>query len=164
MLDSFLIQSSYCQDVWPNLYVRIMDSIADKHCCVFIMGKFFNLCLLLGNFAVSQATDLGKVEFFMEDILTTWQLRSPTLIVKDDIPKTCMTNQWLLCLTNDKDDSELSNHLDSIHHHRKQDGVIFIGFQGHENLLQQLPDGRSTIFTSNYPVFMPITYKNCIQL
>ena len=39
-----------------------------------------------------------------------------------------------------------------------------MGSQGHEKLLQQLFAIESTVFTSNYPVLMPITYKNEIQL
>ena len=128
------------------------------------MTALITLCLIVGNFSLSRGTKINQVDAFIEDIIETLQFRSPTIIVNDEIPNICITYQWLLCLSDDQDDSELSNHLASIHHHRKQDGMIFIGFQGHEKILQQLTDAGSTILTSNYPVFIPITYQNEIGL
>ena len=120
--------------------------------------------LLYGIFTISHGTELQHFEAFIKDIIKTWQFRAPTVLFKDDLPELCMTHQWLLCLSDDGDDSELSNHLGSIHHHRKQDGMIFVGYQGHEKLLQRLAGSGSTILTSNYPVFMPISYQNDIKL
>ena len=119
-------------------------------------------CLLIGSFATSHGTEL-TFEAFIEDIIETWQLRSPTIILKDDLPQMCMSLQWLLCLSNDQDVNQLANHMDKIHQGRKQDGLIFIGNQGHENLLKQLSQGAPYILTPNYPVFMPISYQKYIQ-
>ena len=75
-----------------------------------------------------------------------------------------MNRQWLLCLSNEHDANELTNHLDNIHQGRKQDSLIFVGSQGHSNLLKHLSKGEPNMLTSNYPVFMPISYKNDIHL
>ena len=127
------------------------------------MTTLITLGILLGIFAISHGSESEQLEAFIKDIIETWQLRSPTIIVNDDFPNMCMTHQWLLCLSN-RDTNEVTNHLASIHQHRKQDGLIFIGFQGHEKLLQQLPASESTILKSNHPVFMPLAYQNEIQL
>ena len=127
------------------------------------MTNLIILCLFFGILDISHGTESAQFEAFIEDIFDIWGLRSPTVIVKDEIPEICMTHKWLLCLSN-TDTNEVANHLASIHQYRKQDGLIFIGFQGHEKLLQQLPDNRPTFLTSNYPVFMPSTYQNEISL
>ena len=128
------------------------------------MGTLLKLCLLFGSFVISHGTDSEEFEAFIKDVIETWQLRSPTILVKDDLPKMCLNRQWLLCLSNDQDENELGNHLASIHRHSQQDGLIFVGRQGHEKLLKHLSEGSPSILTSNYPVFMPISYQNDIQL
>ena len=128
------------------------------------MTTLITLCLMTVTFDLSHGTESEQVEAFIEDTIEAWQLRSPTIIVNDDIPTMCITYQWLLCLSNNHHGGELLNHLASIHHHGKQDGLIFVGSQGHEKLLQQLPESGSTISKSNYHVFMPLTYQNEIKL
>ena len=127
---------------------------------LIILGLFF------GIVATSHGSESEEFETFIEGIIETWKLRSPTIVVKDDLPKICMSKnpQWLLCLSNDQDTNELANHLASIHPHRQQDGLIFVGSQGHEKLLKQLSEGAPSILTLNYPVFMPISYQKDIQL
>ena len=120
--------------------------------------------LLVGSFVISHGTELEDVEAFLEDIIKTWKLRSPTIIVKDDLPNMCMKHQWLLCLSNYQDANDLANHLSHVHRHNKQDGLIMVGSHGHDELLRHLMKGASTIFTSNHPFFMPLTYQNAIQL
>ena len=127
------------------------------------MTNLIILCFFFGILDISHGTESKQFEAFIEDIIEIWGLWTPTVIVKDEIPEMCMTHQWLLCLSN-MDTFEVATHLASIHQHRKQDGLIFIGFQGHEKLLYQLSESESTILTSNYPVFMPISYQNDIQL
>ena len=130
------------------------------------MSMWLQLCLLFGIFAFSHGSESEEFETFIKGIIETWKLRSPTILVKDDLPKICMSKnyQWLLCLSNDQDENELANHLASIHQHNQQDGLIFGGSQGHEKLLEHLSEGAPSMLTSNYPVFMPISYKNEIQL
>ena len=128
------------------------------------MSKLLYLCLLLGVFTIchgSESHDIAST--FIEDIMQTWKLHSPT-IVANDLPGICMKHQWLLCLSNDQDELELANHLAFVHHQGKQDGIIFIGRQGTESLLTHLTLNTSSIFTSNYPVFMPTSYKSSIKL
>ena len=127
---------------------------------------FLQLCLLLGIYPISHGFESKEFETFIEGIIETWQLRSPTILVKEDLPKICMSKnqQWLLCLSNDQDGNGLTNHLASIHQHNQQDGLILVGSQGHEKLLKHLSDGAPSILTSNYPVFIPFSYKKDIQL
>ena len=120
------------------------------------------LCLMFGYFAISDGSE--EFEAFLQDVIQTWQLRSPTIIFKEDLPKMCMQNQRLLCLSNEGDRNELANHLASIHQHRKQDGLIFVGQQGHTELLKHLSRSEPSLLTSNYPVFMPSSYKNDVRL
>ena len=122
------------------------------------------LIILFGIFAISHAAETGDLEAFIEDIIETWQLRSPTILVKDVVPKMCMTRQWLLCLSIDQDTNEFANHLASVHQHRKQDGIIFVGSQGHLNLLKHMDEVAPSMLISNYPVFLPISYQSDIKL
>ena len=128
------------------------------------MSFLITLCLLFGIFAASQETELDQFETFIEDIIRTWQLRSPTIIFKDDIPTLCRSHQWLLCISNDQDANELTNHLDNIHKRRKQDGLIFRGNQWNKELLTKLSKGAPHIFRSNIPIFMSIVHKSDLQL
>ena len=46
-----------------------------------------------------------------------------------------------------------------------QDGILLVGREGHEELLDKLAEGSSeSLLTRNYPVFMPTSYKNDIKL
>ena len=130
------------------------------------MRTSIKLCILFGIFAISHGSDSNELETFIESVIVTWQLRSPTVLVKYDLPNMCMSQnqQWILCLSNDQDANELANHLASIHQRRKQDGLIFVGSQGHGELLQNLSEDAPSIWTSNNPIFMPFSYKNDIQL
>ena len=126
------------------------------------------LCILFRAFAISHGSESEEIDAFIEDIIETWQLWSPTILVKDDLPKMCMNHQWLLCLSNDQYQdqvtNELENHLASIHLHRKQDGLILVGHQGHDELLNYLLENEPSVLTSSYPVFMSISYKKDIPL
>ena len=75
------------------------------------MKTLSNLIILFGIFAISHGAETEDLEAFIKDIIETWQLRSPTILVKDVVPKMCMTRQWLLCLSNDQDTNELANHF-----------------------------------------------------
>ena len=48
------------------------------------------------TFDLSHGTESEQVEAFIEVTIEAWQLRSPTIIVNDDIPTMCITYQWLL--------------------------------------------------------------------
>ena len=70
-----------------------------------------SLCLLFGSFDASYGTELNNVEAFIEDIIKMWQLRSPTILINDDLPNLCIYHQWRLCLLNDLDAFELTHHM-----------------------------------------------------
>ena len=111
--------------------------------------------------SIAKGSELEKLESFVTDLIETWQLLSPTIIVQDDLLKLCFETQWVFCISEDKDSNELAMHMDLIHLQRKQDGLIFIGNEGHEELMKQL---TPNVFSSNCPVFVPNTYSKQINL
>ena len=128
------------------------------------MSKFYALGFLFWMFCSAHGSDTEEFETFIEDIIDSWQLRSPTLISQGDLPQLCMRLEWALCLTTDSDTNDLVKHLALIHEKRTQDGIIFLGNQGHNKLLKQVDAVIPTMLTSNYPTFMPISYKDEIRL
>ena len=82
------------------------------------------LALVIGSFA--EGAELSDpLERFIEDIITTWKLLSPTVIVKEEILDLCTTHQWLNCVTNDGNITDLAKHLSIAHRSRKQDSLIW---------------------------------------
>ena len=75
-----------------------------------------------------------------------------------------MKRKWVLCLSNEGDVNELAEKLVEISHEKKQDGLIFLGIQGHEKLLKTLSGDDSLFFTTKYPMFMPTSYITDIGL
>ena len=99
---------------------------------------------LLGNFPLvssARAFESEQLDKFLGDLIEIWQLRSPTIIVLGDLPHICLRHQWLICLSDRLDTTELINHLALIHRHRRQDGIIFVGKTGLEKLLRELAEG-----------------------
>ena len=133
-------------------------------CEAIDMTALLQFCFLVGTFVITHGSESEKMETFIEAIIGKWKLRSPTLLIADDLPTICMNNHQLLCLSNEHDRNDLANHLASIHRQRKQDGLIIVGSQHHENLLKLLSEVSPSLLTSNNPVFMPISYQNYIQL
>ena len=80
------------------------------------------------------------------------------------MPEVCMTRERVLCTTNAMDTVELAEHLAIFHQKRKQDGVIFVGSKGHGHLLNLLTQLAPTMFTSEFPVFMPLDYAEDVNL
>ena len=122
------------------------------------------LVYLFWLFSNAHAFESGELDKFLVDLIDTWQLRSPTVIVQGDLPKLCMVRQWQLCLSDSWDTLELANHLALAHLHRRQDGIVLVGRTGHENLLSELAQRSPSLLTTNFPVFMPISYKDDIKL
>ena len=101
---------------------------------------------------------------FIEDIIVTWKLLSPTIVVHgDNLLQACTTRPWVLCLASDMGSDELATHLEVLHQGRKHDGIIF-AVEGIQELLQKLDLLAPTIFRSNYPVFMPKGYSEELNL
>ena len=101
---------------------------------------------------------------FIEDIIETWHLQLPTIVVEEYTLEVCMTQKRVLCTKNHMDIDELAEHLAFIHLHRKQDGVIFVGNKGHKKLLDLLSLLAPTMFTSDCPIFMPLEYAEDVKL
>ena len=121
--------------------------------------------LLICLFSIASGLEYHTLETFVGDIVDKWSILSPTIIYQDEIPHSmCMKLQWSLCLTNEMGIRELASHLDTITKLRNHDGIIFVGSQGHRKLLKQLAKIVPSIFSSNYPIFMPNDYTNDINL
>ena len=129
-----------------------------------MMSYMSKLGLVVSLFAIAQGSYTAELEHFIEDAISTWQLRSPTLVVQGDLPSICMRLEWILCLSTEFDTDNLVQHLALIFKQRKQDGVFYLGSQGHEKLLKQLSKMFPTMLTSNYPTFMPSSYQDKIEL
>ena len=127
-------------------------------------GRLLRLFLLLCICSCGHGAN-QTLEQFIGDIISTWKLLSPTIVVDENLLELCRTHQWVLCLVsdNENDNEELARHLEVIHRGRKQDGIIFAN-EGQKELLQQLDILVPSIFRSNNPVFMPIGYSEDINL
>ena len=126
------------------------------------MRKMQALGLLLWVFALAHGSEDIEFDQFIRDIMVLWKLRAPTLIVQGDLPQLCKTD-WVLCLPSEGWVSEeLAEQLATIHMQRKQDGVIFVGKEGHEKLLEH--PAVKDMWTSNCPNFMPTSYRDSIKL
>ena len=122
------------------------------------------LCFLFWLFSIAHGFEKTEVlDKFVEDLIDTWQIRSPTIIYQDDLPELCRKRDWILCLSNAWDMSELAQHMVDIYSQTKHDGLIFLG-HGHEKLLKKLADDAPLLLSTNYPIFMPISYKTDVKL
>ena len=123
------------------------------------------LCLLfwLFSFAHGLEKTVG-LDTFVEDVIDTWQIRSPTIIYQDDLPELCRNRDWILCLSIAWDMNEMVQHLIEIYTQRKHDGLIFLGQHGLETILKKLSDDAPLLFSTNYPIFMPTSYETDIKL
>ena len=74
----------------------------------------------------------------VRDIIVTYKLLSPTVVVGDKVPKLCLERQWVLCISHSEGDgnAELARHLAMLNKNRKQDSVIFVGAEDHGGLLK----------------------------
>ena len=128
------------------------------------MIMLFKLVMLIWICPGIQATE--TLDNFIEDLIASWKLISPTIIILHDalLPEYCLRHNWVLCLQNDMNMNQLSEHIVSMHQDRKQDGVVFVGHHGQETLFEQLGKLAPSIFVSNCPVFAPIEYADIIKL
>ena len=130
----------------------------------------FNLFVLLCMCAGIDGNDESEtiLNSFLEDIITSFQFISPTIIyTTDEAPEICLTKQWLLCLENapEIDLLKLAEHLDILHRNRKQDGIILAGRnENSEDIVTHMKMKQPTIFTSNCPVIMPLEYAESVPL
>ena len=126
------------------------------------MCELFRLFLLVSICSCGYGAN-HTFELFIEDIIVTWKLISPTIVVDENLLQACRTLPWVLCLADDNDNNELVEHLGVMHQGRKHDGIIFAN-EGQKELLQQLNILAPKIFRSKYPIFMPIGYSKDLKL
>ena len=103
---------------------------------------------------------------FVEAIINTFRLISPTIIFYKEAPDICLTRGWVLCLSNfeGSNRTELASRLITIYKNGKNDGLIFFASQYNHELLQQLAKASPLFFNTDNPTFMPKEYIELIKL
>ena len=73
---------------------------------------FQKMCLIAEG-----AESVQVVENLITDIIRTWTLLSPTIVIEagKDIPDLCTGHHMTLCVVNDEDTSDLAEHLELVH-------------------------------------------------
>ena len=73
-----------------------------------------------------------------KDIIATYALLSPTLVVGARLPQLCLEQQWVLCISHTGEERipEVARHIAMMNKDRKQDSVIFVGAEDHGGLLK----------------------------
>ena len=155
----------------------LMSILGSWHCFVSVEADKENYAHQPSQEAGYYSTEHSELpQGFIEDIISSWKLLIPTIVVsEEEIPYFCK-NDMMLCLTNDDDTEGIAEHLLTLHRGRKQDGIIFVGSGKHRELLSLLADitpseviintvdGPGSIFTSECPVFMPEEYRKDLKL
>ena len=74
----------------------------------------------------------------LQDIIDMYKLISPTIMVGDKIPKLCLEQQWVLCISHTMEDGnmEVAKYLAMSNKDRKHDSLIFVGAEDHSGLLK----------------------------
>ena len=138
----------------------IFQSLSD-----FIMCHMWMLMVFLLSTNVEGAQNMDFMQDFISDLIKTWKLLSPTLIIEEHMLDFCVGQDMVLCLIKDLETiSEMAEHLEVVYQGRKQDGLIFLGVQYSEYIIKQIVHVAPAIFTSKCPVFMPIEFSNMIKL
>ena len=73
-----------------------------------------------------------------KDVIVTYALLSPTVVVGARVPQLCLEQQWVLCISHTGEERipEVARHIAMMNKDRKQDSVIFVGAQDHGGLLK----------------------------
>ena len=124
---------------------------------------FFVVIFEICSFA-NGAEVFDPMEIFVEDIVKTWKLRLPTIVLREKPLNLCRNYTTMHCVINDVNSRELAQHLSSLHCGKKQDGLILAGTNGHEELVSEISENAPTILRSNCAVFMPEMYSSLIHL
>ena len=93
--------------------------------------------------------DAEPLENFIEAIIETWKLLSPTIIIREDMTDLCRRRDMMLCVTNDANATQLAEQLAMIHQVGQQDGVVFAGSPDDEKVLRETARITPSLFTSN---------------
>ena len=118
---------------------------------------FHNLLVVLALVSAGYCNNI--TDHFVEDLITAYSMKAPTIVIYDDVPEYCRL-PWVLCLMNNQegDLSDLVYHLEKLYKGRKQDGLIILNFPTNTGLVNELGSKIPSIFSSNCPVFMPVEY------
>ena len=111
-----------------------------------------------------QVTRAEPIDEFIADLIGTWRLRLPTIVLGENILELCMTHERVLCLTNEMGTNDVVEHLATSHLNRTQDGIIFAGSDHNSQLLEMMNSHAPTIFRSACPVIMPLEFAEEIKL
>ena len=73
-----------------------------------------------------------------KDVIVTYALLSPTVVVGARVPQLCLEQQWVLCISHTGEERipEVARHIAMMNKDRKQDSVIFVGAEDHGGLLK----------------------------
>ena len=103
------------------------------------MREFLKIAALV-FWLSSKVNGEEPIDQFIVHIIETWKVLSPTIVYNGDMPESCYALNFVLCLHNENENKEeLVELLTHMHLDGKQDGIIFVGPQGHELLLRKLP-------------------------
>ena len=102
------------------------------------MHSLLHYLLLLYIITTAYGLENGRFETFILDVIDTWQLRSPTIIFQDEIPKMLLKDYWSIWVTDDMNVNGTIEDMHTIFKHGKQDGIIFGGDQFDGRLLKEL--------------------------
>ena len=103
---------------------------------------------------------------FVQDLITEYQLLTPTAIISEGIPDICMNITRIHCLSSENVDNQaLAQHVAQLYVENRQDALIVAGAgEAQQQLIAELDRIAPSLFTSNRPVFMPIEYSFKLQL
>ena len=104
------------------------------------------------------------LKHFIEAIIRTWKLLSPTIIIREELAGLCRRHGMIICVTNNANATEVAEQLAVIHQVGRQDGLIFVDSPEHKPLLTETAAIVPSLFTSNSPVFIPKDYFTMIKL
>ena len=158
----FTVAIANCLQQWTSFVVlpSLDQVVPTKQGILLKMREPPGLFLLL---CICSCGANATLELFIEDLIVTWKLLSPTIVVDENLLQLCRTRPWVLCLSSDMDDKELAKHLEVMYRERKQDAIIFAD-EGQKEILQQLDILVPAIFRSNYPIFLPIGHSEDLNL
>ena len=102
------------------------------------MERLLLVALTFGICSTAEVAGVEPLEKFIEDIVMTWKLLSPTIILKEETLDLCRSHEMMRCVLNDANTTELAEHLSTLHNGRTQDGLILVGSSVHEKLVEQI--------------------------
>ena len=98
---------------------------------------------------------------FVQDLITEYQLLTPTAIINECIPDICMNTSRIHCMSSEHvDHRAMAHHVAQLYVEDKQDALIVAGAgEAHQQLIAELDRIAPSLFTSSKPVFMPIEFS-----